>query len=219
MNDRPSEHDRIVEGSLREWLAVERPLPADRDAELQAVLEHIHQAPGARRRLQRWFGRDALARRRRERRDLASQTHLRRDRLMYSATGLVALIAVLALAVNVTTDTTDQPPAAGAATLSVAADGSADHSTIGDALEAAAEGDTILVAPGTYQEALLIDKDVTIRGDGPREEIVITGYADPAMWPADGERECDYGSRGLDGCAVLSLDSSVVISDLTFHGD
>ena len=40
-------------------------------------------------------------------------------------------------------------------------------------IEAASEGDTILIAPGTYVENLYIDKALTLVGDGPREQIVI----------------------------------------------
>lgn len=60
------------------------------------------------------------------------------------------------------------------ATLRVAADGSGDHLTIAAALEAAAPGDTILIAPGEYVENPHIDKPVTLRGDGPREAVVIS---------------------------------------------
>ena len=67
----------------------------------------------------------------------------------------------------------DPAPGAGGPTHRVAADGSRDYQTINDALAAAEDGDTILVAPGTYTEYLLIDKDITVAGDGPREEIVV----------------------------------------------
>ena len=65
------------------------------------------------------------------------------------------------------------------ATLRVAADGSADHQTISAAIEAAAPGDTILIAPGEYVENLVIDKPVTLRGDGLRDEVVIV--PDPVL--------------------------------------
>lgn len=76
-----------------------------------------------------------------------------------------ALVGLLALAA----------PAAAqdATTLRVAQDGSGDHETISAAISAAADGDTVLIAPGTYVENLHLDKPLTLRGDGPREEIVI----------------------------------------------
>ena len=40
-------------------------------------------------------------------------------------------------------------------------------------------GDEILVRPGEYRESLVIDKAVTIRGDGPRDQIVV------GPWNAD----------------------------------
>jgi hypothetical protein len=58
-------------------------------------------------------------------------------------------------------------------TITVAQDGSGDHRTIGDAIDAATDGDTILIAPGTYVEYLEIDKDVTISGQGDRADVVI----------------------------------------------
>ncbi len=45
--------------------------------------------------------------------------------------------------------------------------------TITAAVAMADDGDTILVKPGTYDESLLITKNITIRGDGDRESIVV----------------------------------------------
>jgi len=59
------------------------------------------------------------------------------------------------------------------AVITVARDGSADHETITEAIEAASDGDTILVAPGTYVENLYIEKALTLVGDGPREQIML----------------------------------------------
>ena len=53
------------------------------------------------------------------------------------------------------------------ASIIVAADGSGDYITIGEAVAAAADGDKILVRPGTYVESTVVDKDVRISGDGP----------------------------------------------------
>lgn len=54
--------------------------------------------------------------------------------------------------------------------------GQADDSaftSIGDALAAASDGDTIVVEPGTYQERLRIDKDVVVRGEGRRGQVIL----------------------------------------------
>ncbi|MFA7242276.1 MAG: right-handed parallel beta-helix repeat-containing protein [Sulfuricellaceae bacterium] len=48
-----------------------------------------------------------------------------------------------------------------------------DHATVAAALQAAQPGDRILVRPGLYREALIIDKPVEIIGDGAAGEVVI----------------------------------------------
>ena len=45
--------------------------------------------------------------------------------------------------------------------------------TITEAVAMAEDGDTILVRPGTYDESVIITKDITIRGDGDREAVVV----------------------------------------------
>ena len=55
----------------------------------------------------------------------------------------------------------------------VAADGSGDYTTIQAAMDAAVEGTTIKVQPGTYVEALVLEKDIVIAGQGDGSEVVI----------------------------------------------
>ncbi len=55
----------------------------------------------------------------------------------------------------------------------VAADGSGDFSTITEAVAATADGDMVLIRPGTYVEAFTVRTDITLRGDGPRGDVVI----------------------------------------------
>ena len=50
-----------------------------------------------------------------------------------------------------------------------------DYSTINAALQAAADGDTIYVKPGTYVEHITIDKAVTLRGSGSGSTIINGG--------------------------------------------
>src|SRR5688572_23346501 len=47
------------------------------------------------------------------------------------------------------------------------------YQTITEAVAAAEDGDTVLVRPGVYPESVTITEDIRIRGDGPREEVVI----------------------------------------------
>lgn len=49
------------------------------------------------------------------------------------------------------------------------------YTTINQALAAAVNGDTIVVSPGTYNESLVINKQVTILGDGPAGSVIIKG--------------------------------------------
>jgi hypothetical protein len=67
------------------------------------------------------------------------------------------------------------PATASAATLNVCS--SCTYTTISDALDAAAEGDTIEVAAGTYSESIDLDFDVTLTGAGA-SVTEITGPSD-----------------------------------------
>lgn len=130
---------------------------------------------------------------------------------MFSATGLMAAFAILALTVNVVNTSDPAPPQAGAgATHVVATDGSGQYSTIAEAVEAASDGDTISVQPGTYVEAILIDKNITLTGDGPVEDIVITA---PEGGPTSGGDPSDF-------YALLLQDAGdATVSGLTFRGE
>ena len=65
----------------------------------------------------------------------------------------------------------------GGQTHTVAADGSADFDSIAAAVDAATDGDTILIAPGTYAGSVIIDKDIVILGDADDSSEVIVGIA------------------------------------------
>lgn len=60
----------------------------------------------------------------------------------------------------------------------VAQDGTGDYRTISEAVQAASDGDRILVRPGTYPESVSIDKSIRLRGDGGRDAVSITFSAD-----------------------------------------
>ena len=58
-------------------------------------------------------------------------------------------------------------------TYVVSPDGSADFVTIGEAVAAAVDGDTVVVRPGVYREDLVIVADITVRGEGARDAVVV----------------------------------------------
>jgi nitrous oxidase accessory protein NosD len=79
-----------------------------------------------------------------------------------------------------------RPVARATPVLVVAQTGAADHRSIGDALRSAAPGTRILVRPGTYLEALVLDKAVELVGDGPLGQVVVeTAVADCILMTAD----------------------------------
>jgi parallel beta-helix repeat protein len=77
---------------------------------------------------------------------------------------------------------------------------------------AAQDGDEILVRPGTYTEAVVIEADIEVRGDGPVEDIVVTA-------PVDGPEAPTHSEFQTEPYAVLLSESSAVLSGLTFAGE
>ena len=92
-------------------------------------------------------------------------------------------------------------------TIIVDQSGAGTYTTITEAVTAAEEGDQILVRPGTYPEAVAIDKTITLRGDGPVEDIVIAA-------PEDGPRSALAGRP----YALLLVESNADVSGLTLRG-
>ncbi len=90
--------------------------------------------------------------------------------------------------------------------------GNGDYTTITEAVANAVDGDEILVRPGTYVEAVIIDKDITLRGDGPLEDIVITAPEDGPTAPLQ------EGTISADPYALLVRGTDATISGLTFRG-
>ena len=95
----------------------------------------------------------------------------------------------------------------------VAQDGSGTYETVAEAIAAAADGDTILVRPGTYAEALIVDKDVVLRGDGPIEEIVIAAAPDGPTY------ETGFSWNRQEEYALVLVESGAEVSGLTFSGE
>jgi len=155
-----NELDRIVQGFLEDRVAA----PPRPDV-LRDTLARTAVTPRTRRRfLGRWLDRDEGAGRRTSEHDHPPNTH-RRNRLMFSATGVIAALAILALSANVI-DSEPLPQNQAGVTHVVAASGAGEFDTIGAAVDAASDGDTISIQPGTYTESVIIDKDLTIAGGG-----------------------------------------------------
>ncbi|NJP90088.1 hypothetical protein HCN51_11615 [Nonomuraea sp. FMUSA5-5] len=132
---------------------------------------------------------------------------------------LLLLPPVIALAVVAT-----MTPAATAATRStivVAADGSGDHATVQDAVNAVPSGNTrpvtILVRKGTYKQQVVIPADkphITLAGDtrDPRE-VVLTFDASAATPKPDGSGT--YGTSGSASYVISAPDFTA--RNLTFE--
>ena len=95
------------------------------------------------------------------------------------------------------------------AVLTVATDGSADYDTITAAIEAAGDGDTNRIAPGTYAESLRIEKDITLSGEGDRGDVGVV---------LDTKPETSYdGPWGPLDVAVVFEDAEAVVERLSFE--
>ena len=114
----------------------------------------------------------------------------------------IALGLILALGAAVAVGASLLPTPA----IVVAQDGSGTVRTITEAVAMAADGDTILVKPGTYLGSIAITEDITLRGDGDRKAVVLE-------FAADGPR------HGWDFAYGILLDgSSAHVENLTVHG-
>jgi hypothetical protein len=102
-------------------------------------------------------------------------------------------------------------------TIVVAQDGSGTYATITDAVAAANDGDTIMVKPGTYVEAVTIAKDISLIGDGPRDEIVIQNPPDgPVADRVDPDLVDDSGRA--PHFTLLVEDADATITGMTVSG-
>ena len=97
----------------------------------------------------------------------------------------------------------------------VDASGGGTHTAIADALADSRDGDVILVRPGSYVEAVLIDKDITLVGDGPREDIVVSA-------PVDGPTVVFAETGGIQQFetpySLLIADTLAEVRGMTFAG-
>ncbi|MGW4249393.1 protein kinase domain-containing protein [Nocardia sp. NPDC004722] len=93
--------------------------------------------------------------------------------------------------------------------------------TITAALTAAAAGDTILIAPGVYREALTIDKAVRLTATRPRDTVVIGDGDRPAITctAADPTLEAlTIVQEGDAACVSVSGDGDPLLRDCVIRG-
>ena len=163
-----SEVERIVSHWLEDRVA-EPP-----HGSLAAALAQAEQVPQQRRWLARWFGRGS------EQAEASATSGYDARRRVVPAASLavagaaaLAIVAVLAVPHQTTEPLVPVQPLTTSRVLSVAIDGG-EYGSIGAAVAAAQDGDLIRVEPGTYEEWLVIDKDITIEGTGnlPAEVVI-----------------------------------------------
>lgn len=129
----------------------------------------------------------------------------------------VALAAVLAAGLAL-------PPAAAlAGRVEIAGRAGESYGTIGQALAAARDGDTVVVAPGIYREQLLVNKRVSLVGNG-LPTIVSPGPAPTVALAVDGIsiqgfRLVGKGHRLGNEAILLVASSGNLIQDNTLEGE
>lgn len=101
-------------------------------------------------------------------------------------------------------------------TIIVAADGSGDVTTLGEAVAVARDGDTILVRPGTYTEVVTVSHDLEIRGHGAIGSIVIRATDDG---PTTETGELGPRPASDQRYAILIDGARPTVSGLTFAGE
>ncbi len=93
--------------------------------------------------------------------------------------------------------------------LHVAAAGGRDYRVIQDAINAATEGTTIYVHPGTYTGGMLVDKTIEIVGIGDRDQILVESEgADVAWFQGGNGRLANMTLRQLGGGSWYGVDIS-----------
>ncbi|HEY0173876.1 MAG TPA: right-handed parallel beta-helix repeat-containing protein [Pyrinomonadaceae bacterium] len=92
---------------------------------------------------------------------------------------------------------------ADAASVVASAAGDGDYASITEALINVVPGGRVLVRPGVYEEAILLDKRVNIVGDGPRDEVIVRGVGASCLKSsAEAARVAGLTLRGAGGGAA-----------------
>ena len=205
-----SELDRIV----ADWLEVRVADPPH--GSLATALVRVDETAQQHHWWQRWWDR---------RRPGASADE---HRLVLSSGAAVAGVVVLAVVATLSLQpgTTEPvvpvlPPSSGA-TWSVALEGG-DFDSIGEAVAVAQDGDTILVEPGTYEEAFVVDKDVTIEGTGSFPSYVTIQVPADAPGPVaslapDHRRSDAFQLPASPPVGIQLLDTEAVVRNLHVVG-
>lgn len=202
--------DQGVDDRLRAWLVGTDLSTEETETGLDRVLHEFPVTPQVKRGfLGRWLDRDEGVERI-ELEPVASSSARRRASLLLSASAVATALAFIWLAV-VIIETDRMAPDPRVADLVVAADGSGDFASITAAVDAARDGDTIRVQPGTYIESVLVDKDITLAGSDQREDVVIVAPEDgPVHRIVDGPSE---------PFALALVGTDAKISGLTLTGE
>ena len=133
---------------------------------------------------------------------------------MFSAPSFMAAMAAVAVAINVALP--HSAPRDGVALDT--SSGTAYFATIADAVAAADDGDTVRVGPGTYIEAVVIDKDITLKADTPIEEVILRAPEDGPMAIISGQgRDTRRDATELP-YAIRLVGVDATVSGLTIEG-
>lgn len=89
--------------------------------------------------------------------------------------------------------------------------GDGDVTRISEAVAMAADGDEILIRPGTYVEAVTVERDISLKGDGPRDRIILVA--------PEGGPHHRTGSSGFRPYALLLLDVDAIVEGMTLRGE
>ena len=123
------------------------------------------------------------------------------------------IVSTLTLAFNI------QPARAEPRTWIVDDDGSADYHTIQEAINAASDGDTIIVCSGTYIENVIVNKRLTIKGidypviDGNEARSTVTITADMVILQGFNVTNCGYSGEPFGGGIELTCAENCIITD------